>query len=811
MYQVADFLAKNKDVQQDQLFEIMHNSTNDFVRAIASLQDTTESIYGTIGRAGPDGTLKGSKGRPLVADAFRQQLSALVDLLSATRPWYVRCIKPNLSKSPRNYDVAQVHTQLKYLGMLDIIRIRREGFPAHFNFAVFVARFRCLLVVSKSHHSVHLKPNSTSVRDLLNRIKIDPRQWQIGHSKVFLKALVAEELEERRSAIRDRAAVSLQSNWRRLFAHRLFSLLRTSAIIIQRSFRATRARLLFQRQRRAAITIQAYVRGMFAREVARALRNMRQLEAEQAIKRQPTVEEEEEEEEMREACQGLQQLGFENGGAGGGFIYGKRSSTPDELDLLERQLTEEGGSPLPPPPPPEVPNYEEIDNFASEFEVELTTTTHPSDPNNNTLNEETSEDSGTEEPKRKVSTGNAQSISQQFEQLIQKAELAANSLDKLQVAASPARTRPSQGGKSGKYRNSTTSLADQLKAIINVEESADSGTSGIDTGNSVSPSLYSMDSAVSEASEHHSSASDGAGTSASDTLMLAAINEDVPKGDQSAVNDCDRSSIASSSILDNRTSTSDTTTGTREDCMSIMSGTSGATGTSGDFEAVSASPSFQAATMAPPPTPQAQLMAQQQMIYGARAAGLQQTYLSTSASLGQMTQLGGNYQIINNQLVPIPQQASPVQTQAQAPPSKFISKQIEAHNNPQADLGGGPLDGPIPEKSFELIDYVARYCNNHPRDAYGSSVVLGGASGGSTGKDRTLTRKRKPLTAADTAGNNNPEAHLTFSEMITWTSSTSIPTSHVHLHDPQNVVLCKLLGSSCNCLLANFLLSLSLN
>lgn len=287
MYQVADFLAKNKDVQQDQLFEIMHDSSNDFVRAIASLQDTTESIYGTIGRSS-DGTLKGSKGRPLVADAFRHQLSALVDLLSATRPWYVRCIKPNLTKSPRAYDGTQVHTQLRYLGMLDIIRIRREGFPAHFTFAVFVARFRCLLVVHRVHHSIafHLKPNSTSARDLLNRIRIDPSHWQIGHSKVFLKALAADELEEKRSAIRERAAVHIQCRWRRLIVRRQFLILRSSAIIIQRLFRSNRARLLFQRKRRAVITIQAFVRGMFAREVARALRNMRKLEAEQALARQ---------------------------------------------------------------------------------------------------------------------------------------------------------------------------------------------------------------------------------------------------------------------------------------------------------------------------------------------------------------------------------------------------------------------------------------------------------------------------------------------------------------------------------------------
>mgnify|MGYP002717105073 CR=1 FL=1 len=291
MYQVADFLAKNKDAQQDQFFEIMLDSNNDFIKSIATLQDTTESIYGTIGRA-QDG--KGSKGRPLVADAFRQQLSALVDLLSATCPWYVRCIKPNLTKSSRAYDVAQVHTQLRYLGMLDIIRIRREGFPAHYKFDVFIARFRCLLLVKSSHHHhhhqshhvPHLKPNSASTRELLNRIRIEPIQWQIGHSKVFLKAGAADELEERRTLLRERMVIRIQSAWRRLICMRLYRCQRSSAIIIQRAFRAMRTRLLYQRQRRAAITIQAFVRGMFAREVARALCHMRAIEAAEKLQRE---------------------------------------------------------------------------------------------------------------------------------------------------------------------------------------------------------------------------------------------------------------------------------------------------------------------------------------------------------------------------------------------------------------------------------------------------------------------------------------------------------------------------------------------
>lgn len=143
-YAVRGFVDKNRDVQQDVLFDFMSRSRNVFVQELASYQDLLsiqQASQAAAAVAGVGTMSRGtSKGKLTVSDTFRQQLQALVDVLQATNPWYVRCIKPNADKEPDDYNDSLVLDQLRYLGMLDIIRIRREGFPVHMAFDDFVAK-----------------------------------------------------------------------------------------------------------------------------------------------------------------------------------------------------------------------------------------------------------------------------------------------------------------------------------------------------------------------------------------------------------------------------------------------------------------------------------------------------------------------------------------------------------------------------------------------------------------------------------------------------------------------------------------------
>ena len=66
-------------------------------------------------------------GSVTVSSVFRSQLQHLKDMLWSTSPHHVKCIKPNSVKQPGGFTAEMVLTQLRYSGVLEVVRISEKA------------------------------------------------------------------------------------------------------------------------------------------------------------------------------------------------------------------------------------------------------------------------------------------------------------------------------------------------------------------------------------------------------------------------------------------------------------------------------------------------------------------------------------------------------------------------------------------------------------------------------------------------------------------------------------------------------------
>jgi len=51
-----------------------------------------------------------------------------------------RCIKPNAEKAASSFNAQMVIQQLRYTGVLETVKIRKQGYPARLAFSDFMCR-----------------------------------------------------------------------------------------------------------------------------------------------------------------------------------------------------------------------------------------------------------------------------------------------------------------------------------------------------------------------------------------------------------------------------------------------------------------------------------------------------------------------------------------------------------------------------------------------------------------------------------------------------------------------------------------------
>lgn len=302
-YDVDGMYAKNKNELHQELVDVVRSSKRkEFVSLMPS--DATQAALGLDSKKANNGEgsslmvhmeelrqaddrhakKQGQGGgatklqQKTVGAVFKQQLALAMAHIRASQPHYVRCLKPNDMNKPDILMRNRTVEQLRYSGVLEVVKVARAGYPTRFRILEFVKRYYPLL------SSIEGKPlpppgpalaaaspadHKKMAEKIVNTAQlVFGEDYQIGKTKVFLRPATFTRLEIIKADRLRMHVVRIQKIARGYIVRRKYRSRQKSATTIQAFFRGYRQRkkvAKWRRERRAAKLIQKHVRGYLVR------------------------------------------------------------------------------------------------------------------------------------------------------------------------------------------------------------------------------------------------------------------------------------------------------------------------------------------------------------------------------------------------------------------------------------------------------------------------------------------------------------------------------------------------------------------
>ncbi|MCD7464261.1 hypothetical protein HAX54_052361 [Datura stramonium] len=192
IYDTSGFLDKNRDTVHSDIIQLLSSSSEDLLKLFAS--SFTNQFKKT---ASPSIHIEISDfQKQTVATKFKDQLFKLMQQLESTAPHFICCIKPNNKQVPGMYNNDLVVEQLRSYGLLEVVRMSRSGYPTRMTHQEFCKRYGVLL---REEHECK-DPLSMSV-SILRQFDILPEMYQVGYTKLYLRAGQIAALEDVRKQV----------------------------------------------------------------------------------------------------------------------------------------------------------------------------------------------------------------------------------------------------------------------------------------------------------------------------------------------------------------------------------------------------------------------------------------------------------------------------------------------------------------------------------------------------------------------------------------------------------------------------------
>ncbi|XP_075754937.1 unconventional myosin-Ih isoform X3 [Pelodiscus sinensis] len=246
-YCAVGFLEKNNDLLYRNLKEVLCKSKNGILK---------ECFFPS--------ELDNRRRPETVATQFKNSLASLIEILMSKEPSYIRCIKPNDGKEPGKFDDVLIRHQVKYLGLMEHLRVRRAGFAYRRKYELFLQRYKSLCPATWPHwHGAA----ANGVERLIKHIGYKPEEYKLGRTKIFIRfprtLFATEDAFERSKHL---LVTRIQARYKGCLGKREYKKQREAAIKLEACWRGALARKEAKKRIWAVETIKRFIKGFINRK-----------------------------------------------------------------------------------------------------------------------------------------------------------------------------------------------------------------------------------------------------------------------------------------------------------------------------------------------------------------------------------------------------------------------------------------------------------------------------------------------------------------------------------------------------------------
>ncbi|NXI14998.1 MYO1A protein, partial [Irena cyanogastra] len=251
-YNVTGFIEKNNDLLFRDLSQAMWAARHALLRSLFPEGDPQKVSL---------------KLPPTAGFQFKSSVAMLMKNLYSKNPNYIRCIKPNDTKSAMVFTPELVLAQARYLGLMENVRVRRAGYAFRQLYSPFLQRYKMLNPRTWPRWD---GGDREGTEVLLAGLAFPAEELAFGHTKVFIRSpRTLFDLERQRQERVAELATLIQKMFRGWRCRTQYQLMRKSQILISAWFRGHAQKNRYKQMKRSALILQAYARGWKARRTYR--------------------------------------------------------------------------------------------------------------------------------------------------------------------------------------------------------------------------------------------------------------------------------------------------------------------------------------------------------------------------------------------------------------------------------------------------------------------------------------------------------------------------------------------------------------